>query len=113
MKGSADQLAGAVAASNAPSQNMAAARLSPHISADGCRPPQKAGRSGRPKTLQRIASSNCTHGTPAGLPLGMPGKGLVMEGAVQQAPHWGRQFMDGKSSEAGRALPAGNAQALL
>jgi hypothetical protein len=27
----------------------------------------------------------------AGLPAGMPGKGRVMEGAMQQAPHPGRQ----------------------
>ena len=30
--------------------------------------------------------------TPAGLPLGMPGMGDVMEGAVQQAPHPARQL---------------------
>jgi hypothetical protein len=30
-------------------------------------------------------------GTPAGLPWGMPGIGLVMEGAMQQAAQWGRQ----------------------
>jgi hypothetical protein len=31
--------------------------------------------------------------TPAGLPPGMPGIGLLMEGAMQQAPQPGRQFM--------------------
>jgi hypothetical protein len=30
---------------------------------------------------------------PAGLPLGIPGKGEVMEGAMQQAAQAGRQFM--------------------
>lgn len=33
------------------------------------------------------------HGTPAGLPCGMPGKGEVMEGAMQQAAQEGRQIM--------------------
>ena len=41
----ADQV-GAVARSSADSQTMASPRLPPHISADGCKPPQKAGRSG-------------------------------------------------------------------
>jgi hypothetical protein len=40
---------------------------------------------------QRKSSINCMQGTPAGLPLGMPGMGLVMEGAMQQAAQWGRQ----------------------
>jgi len=31
--------------------------------------------------------------TPAGLPLGMPGIGLVMEGAMQHAPQWSLHFM--------------------
>ncbi len=30
-------------------------------------------------------------GTPAGLPFGMPGMGLEMEGAMQHAAQWGRQ----------------------
>ncbi len=33
------------------------------------------------------------HGIPAGLPCGMPGRGDVIEGAMQQAAQWGRQFM--------------------
>lgn len=32
-------------------------------------------------------------GTPAGLPPGMPGIGEEMDGAMQQAPQWLRQFM--------------------
>ena len=44
---------------------------------------------------QRISASNWTHGTPAGLPFGMPGIGLVMEGAMQQAPQPGRQEASG------------------
>ncbi|MDD5611993.1 MAG: hypothetical protein PHF75_03015 [Gallionella sp.] len=43
--------------------------------------------------MQRNSSSSCTHGTPAGLPFGMPGRGEVMEGAMQQAAQWGRQVM--------------------
>jgi hypothetical protein len=31
--------------------------------------------------------------TPAGLPFGMPGIALVMDGAIQHAPQFGRQFM--------------------
>lgn len=30
-------------------------------------------------------------GTPADLPFGMPGMGLLMDGAMQQAAQWGRQ----------------------
>lgn len=39
--------------------------------------------------------SSCTQGTPAGFPSGMPGIGLVIEGATQHAPHRGRH--DGSS----------------
>jgi hypothetical protein len=66
---------------------------SPHISADGFSPPHTAGRSGDPKIRHRFASSSWTHRTPAGLPLGMPGIAELMEGAMQQAPQPGRQFM--------------------
>lgn len=47
---------------------------------------QTAGRSGCPKILQPNCSSSWMQGTPAGLPLGMPGMGLEIEGAMQQAP---------------------------
>lgn len=69
---------------------MACSRLLPHMSSDGCKPPQKAGRCGWPKILQRLSSASCTQRTPAGFPSGMPGIGLVMDGAVQQAPQDGR-----------------------
>jgi len=65
---------------------MACVRVAPHISADGRKPPQKAGRSGLPNTAQRLSSVSCTHRTPAGLPSGIPGSGEWMEGAMQQAP---------------------------
>jgi hypothetical protein len=40
-----------------------------------------------------LSASSCTHRTPAGLPCGIPGIGEVIEGAMQQAPQFGRQFM--------------------
>lgn len=40
-----------------------------------------------------MSSSNWAQATLAGFPPGMPGIGLVMEGAMQQAPQFGRQFM--------------------
>ncbi len=84
---------GRVASSNRVNQFMASSREAPHISAEGCSPPQKAGRCGWPNTLQRSSSSSCTHGTPAGLPFGMPGRREVMDGAMQQAAQEGRQFI--------------------
>jgi hypothetical protein len=42
---------------------------------------------------QRWSAISWTQRTPAGLPSGMPGIGLLMEGAVQQAPQPGRQSM--------------------
>ena len=72
---------------------MACSREAPHISSEGRKPLQKAGRSGLPNTLQPKFSSSCTQGTPAGLPFGMPGSGEVMEGAMQHAAQAGRQFM--------------------
>ena len=71
------------------------------MSSDGCKPPQNAGRSGWPKILQRLSSASCTQRTPAGLPSGMPGIGLVMEGAVQQAPQDGRHA---RGAEDGMAM---------
>jgi hypothetical protein len=72
---------------------MACWRCGPHISALACSETHTAGRSGRPNRLHIDALSSCTHGTPAGLPSGMPGMGEVIEGAVQQAPQPGRQSM--------------------
>ena len=65
---------------------MACSRLLPHISTLGCKLPQNAGRSGLPKIIQRFSLSSCMHRTPAGLPFGMPGMALLMDGAVQHAP---------------------------
>jgi len=84
---------GWVANSNSFIQRIASSCDSPHISTEGCKVAQKAGRSGRPKIAQRLSSVSCTQRTPAGLPFGMPGKGEVIEGAIQQAAQLGRQFI--------------------
>jgi hypothetical protein len=77
---------------------MAWARVLPHMSAWGVSDVHTAGRSARPKRRQRSWASSCTQGTPAGFPCGMPGIGEVIDGAVQHAPHWGRQSMVGMLS---------------
>lgn len=70
---------------------MACPREVLHISSDGWSPAQTLGRNGEPKILQRCCASSWTQGVLAGLPLGIPGMGLEMEGAVQHAPQSGRQ----------------------
>ena len=50
--------AGAVARSSSLNQRIACSRLEPHMSADGCKPPQNAGRSGLPKMRHRLSSAN-------------------------------------------------------
>ena len=70
---------------------MACSRLSPHISRDGCKPAHTAGRPGWPKILHAFSSSSWAQRTPAGLPFGIPGIGDEIDGAMQQAPHPGRQ----------------------
>jgi hypothetical protein len=34
-----------------------------------------------------MSGNKCRHATPAGLPNGMPGKGVEIDGAMQHAPH--------------------------
>jgi len=63
------------------------------MSLAGCKLEQHAGRSGRPKIAQRWSASNWMQRWPAAFPSGMPGIGLEIDGAVQQAPHPGRQFI--------------------
>ncbi|MBK8766842.1 MAG: hypothetical protein IPM01_20395 [Burkholderiaceae bacterium] len=65
----------------------------PHISAEGRNPAQHAGRSGLVKIAHRKSSVSCAQRTPAGLPCGMPGMGLEIDGAMQQAPQAARQAM--------------------
>ena len=56
---------------------------------------------------QRLSSPSCTQRTPAGLPSGMPGIGLVIEGAVQQAPQLSLHCMVGKerTQKKGESIP--------
>jgi hypothetical protein len=54
---------------------------------------QTVGRVASSKRRQRRSAVNCTHGTPAGLPVGMPGIGVEIDGAMQQAAQPGRQRM--------------------
>jgi hypothetical protein len=68
----------------------AESRLFPHIGSDGFRPEQQAGLRGSPKIAHRRSSPSCTQRTPAGLPSGIPGIALEMDGAMQHAPHASR-----------------------
>ena len=83
---------GLVSVSSCCKNAIACSRLSPHMLCVGLRPLQTGGRSGMPKIRQALRSSNCTHRIPAGLPLGIPGIGEEMEGAMQHAPQPGRQL---------------------
>jgi hypothetical protein len=84
---------GEVSASRVISQVIAASRFVEHISIDGFRLLQTAGRNAEPKRLHKLSSDNWTHRTFAGFPCGMPGIGLEIDGAIQQAPQSGRQFI--------------------
>ena len=88
-----DDTPGVVATSSDVSQAIAAPALPPHISAEGLSCPHTAGRPGWPKMRQALVSSSWMQRTPAGLPPGMPGIGELIDGAMQQAPQPGRQFM--------------------
>lgn len=55
------------------------------MSGVGRRLEHTAGRRGSPNRLQRSWASSCTQGTPAGFPMGMPGIGEEIEGAMQHA----------------------------
>ncbi len=84
---------GCVSASSCAKKIIAWLRCSPHIAASGCRLAQTAGRPGWPKIRQRWSAPSCTQRTPAGLPSGIPGMALEIDGAVQQAPQPARQSM--------------------
>ena len=88
-------LSGLVANSSAFRNAKACSRVSPHILCTGLKPIHTGGRSGFPKMRQLFSSLNCTHRMPAGLPLGMPGMGDEMDGAIQQAPQPSRQLSIG------------------
>lgn len=85
------QTLGEVSNSSLRRNSSACSRVVPHISKEGCNPEHTAGRSASPKSRQRRSASRCGQGTPAGLPFGRPGIGLLMEGSMQQAAQPGRQ----------------------
>jgi len=97
---------GLVSASSCVIQAIACSRLAPHIDALGRSERHTAGRSGLPKIRQRSSSASCTQRVPAGLPSGMPGIGLEIDGAMQQAPQRARQALVGCSDE----RPSGQAR---
>jgi hypothetical protein len=72
---------------------MASPRLPPHISTVGRSLTHTSGRSGCPNKAQRKSGSSCTQGMLAGFPNGMPGIGELIDGATQQAPQCGLQFI--------------------
>ena len=84
---------GCVSASSCAKKIIAWLRWSPHIVGSGCRLAQTVGRPGWPKIRQRWSAPSCTQRTPAGLPCGIPGMALEIDGAVQHAPQPGRQSM--------------------
>ena len=87
----------------------------PHISRLGLSEPQTRGRSGRPKIRQVRSGFNCTQATSAGLPFGIPGMGLVIEAAMQQAAQPGRQvtvLASNSASLSGRAGLAPDSETL-
>jgi hypothetical protein len=91
---------GRVNSSRASKYCIASARETPHMSARGVKDEQTAGRSGAPNNRHRPSSVSCTHGTPAGLPRGIPGIGEEMDGAIQHAAHPERQEKVGSMSPA-------------
>jgi hypothetical protein len=83
-----------VAASRPESISIASAVLAPQFSvlAANCR--HKPGYEGEAQSAQRrVTKSRFEQAVPAGLPVGIPGKGVVIEGAIQQAPQFSRHFM--------------------
>lgn len=72
----------------------ASSRDLPQNKGSAWNPSQTLGRSGEPNIRQRLSSVRFMHLTPAGFPLGIPGIGDEIEGAMQQAPHPNRQGMN-------------------
>lgn len=60
----------------------------PHVSVEGLKSEQTAGRVPRPNWEHSPSGVRLMQRTPAGLPAGMPGISLLMESASQQAPHF-------------------------
>jgi oxygen-independent coproporphyrinogen-3 oxidase len=86
------------------------------MDSDGCKPEQHAGLRGSPKMAQRRSAPSWMQRTPAGLPWGMPGIALEMDGAMQQAPQlsrhawkefgsWAVSIVSGKSARVTPHVP--------
>jgi len=58
------------------------------VSGIGGKAEQTAGLSVLPNSAQSPSSVSFTHGTPAGLPSGMPGIAELIDRAMQHAPHF-------------------------
>lgn len=84
---------GAVRLSHRTSVAIASSAEVPHISGAGRMPTHVRGRSGLPNSAHRISAVRCGHRTPAALPSGNAGNDGEIEGAIQHAPHPGRQSM--------------------
>lgn len=67
--------------------------LLPQKRGSALKPPHTLGLSGEWNMAHRKSCVRWRQRTPAGLPLGMPGMGEDMEGAMQQAPQCVLQFI--------------------
>lgn len=65
----------------------ASPREAPHVSGEGRKVAQTAGRSGMSKSAHRLSPVRCGHRTPAGLPFSIRGIGELIDIAMQHAPH--------------------------
>jgi hypothetical protein len=79
--------------SHQPISRIASSGLVPQTSGSAANWPHTAGLPGCPNMPQSMSSDRCRQRMPAGLPLGMPGIGEVMDGAMQHAPQPGRHSM--------------------
>lgn len=82
---------GAVRCSHRINVAIASSADPPHISSCGRKLVHTLGRSGLPNSRQRMSKVRCGHRTPEGFPSGSAGDTGEIEGAMQQAPHDGRQ----------------------
>jgi len=80
-------------------KRMASCRLLPHTIGSGLNWAQTCGRRTSPHNSHRASTIKCRHATPAGLPLGIFGNGVDIDGAMQHAPQPGRQSINRASGE--------------
>jgi len=71
---------------------MASFLFLPHIIGSKLKPSQTFGRNGESIIIHNKSSLKFTHLTPASLPFGIPGIGDDIDGAIQQAPQFGRHL---------------------